>query len=406
MCPGRVRSAQDPTRRKVLDWGRRAGLGLAWPGAAWPLVSAAQPAPAASAASTQVAWPLWRNLVERFMQADGRVIDHSSTERHSTSQGQSSAMFLALVADDRPVFDLVWQWSQNNLAPEGLDHRLPAWRWGRRADGGWGILDQSSAADADLWMAYILLEAQRLWRDSSFGRQASLMLERIAQEEVVRLPHWGAMLLPGSAGYALGQGAWRVNPSYTPLPLLARLAEVQPKGPWGEIANNTLRMVEALCPHGYVPDWGVYQPRLGFMADTQLGDVGSYDAIRVYLWAGWMAPGDRSRTRLLRSLGGMARSLRQQGSVPERVRTQSGEGRGRAPAGFYAALLPYLQALDEPVLLARAQAMLADNKTGSARDGMERPWSYHDHVLALLGLGFVEGRYRFSAQGQLIRRPA
>lgn len=337
------------------------------------------------------------------MQGDGRVIDHSTVERHSTSEGQAYAMFFALVADDRPTFDLLWQWTLNNLAPEGLERRLPAWRWGRKRDGGWGILDRNSAAAADLWFAYSLLEAQRLWGDMALGRQGRIMLERIAHDEVVRLPRLGAMLLPGAAGFGLGQGRWRFNPSYSPMPVLSRLDEVQPDGPWAEIAANTVRLIEALSPHGFVPDWAVHLSAGGFAADAQLGDVGSYDAIRVYLWAGLMPQGDRLRSRLLLSLGGMARSLRQSGTVPERVQTQSGKMSGSAPPGFHAALLPYLGALDEPVLQGRL-AVLLDPRKGVLRDSKEHPWGYYDQLLALFGQGHFEGRFRFSPQGRLIRR--
>jgi endo-1,4-beta-D-glucanase Y len=194
-----------------------------------------------------------------------------------------------------------------------------------------------------------------------------------------------------------------LNPSYSVFPVLARFAEAQPGGPWSDMAANALRLVEAQCPQGFVPDWAVYHALGGLQADPQLGSTGSYDAIRVYLWAGMLDPGHRARGRLLHSLGGMARSLRRSGSVPERVQTLSGKVSGAAPAGFYAALLPYLGALDEPVLQGRVTALLDPHK-GPLRDGAERPWGYYDHVLALFGLGHFEGRFRFSSEGRLIRR--
>ena len=53
-------------------------------------------------------------------------------------------------------------------------------------------------------MAYTLLEAGRLWKsnaDTSLGRA---MLALIAKNEVVNLPGFGPMLVPGPAGFQHG----------------------------------------------------------------------------------------------------------------------------------------------------------------------------------------------------------
>ena len=45
-------------------------------------------------------WTLWESYAERFINGDGRVIDFDAKDR-TTSEGQSYAMFFALVANDR-----------------------------------------------------------------------------------------------------------------------------------------------------------------------------------------------------------------------------------------------------------------------------------------------------------------
>ena len=86
-------------------------------------------------------WPEWNDFVGRFVQADGRVID-LTFERKSTSEGQSYALFFALVANQRAQFDTLLKWTSDNLAAGQLGDKLPAWLWGLRDDGSWGVKDR------------------------------------------------------------------------------------------------------------------------------------------------------------------------------------------------------------------------------------------------------------------------
>src|SRR5690606_7564137 len=107
---------------------------------------------------------------------------------------------------------------------------------------------------------------------------------------------------------------------------------------------------------GYAADWVAYRgtsPHSGrFIADPIYGDAGSYDAIRVYLWAGMTPKGDAAAAPLLAALGGMAVSVAATDAPPEKVRTGSGATSGKAPFGFSAALVPYF--------IARGQTQLAE----------------------------------------------
>src|SRR5512140_2824396 len=132
-------------------------LAAAGPGGAIAVVS-----PASGCAA--VSWPTWTRYVQAFVADDGRVIDHGDHDR-TTSEGQAYALFFALVANDRPLFERLLRWTGDNLADGRLAERLPAWSWGQRRDGSWGALDANSASDADLWTAYALLEGGRLWSE-------------------------------------------------------------------------------------------------------------------------------------------------------------------------------------------------------------------------------------------------
>ena len=190
---------------------------------------------AQDACSAAAAWPLWEQFTQRFMQDDGRVIDYTTAQQHSTSEGQSYAMFFALVARDRARFDKLWAWSITNLAGGDIGARLPAWQWGRKADGSWGVVDANPASDANLWFAYALAEAGRVWHEPRYTAQARTLLTQVAIEEVADLPGLGPTLLPASKGFALrgpDRRTWRLNPSYLPVPLLRAFEKIDPQGPW------------------------------------------------------------------------------------------------------------------------------------------------------------------------------
>lgn len=356
----------------------------------------------------EAGWPLWQAFARQHIQPDGRVIDHTTPRQHSTSEGQSYAMVFALVAHDRARFDLLWRWTVANLSGGQVGTQLPAWQWGRRDDGSWGVVDANSASDADLWFVYALAEAGRLWQAPQYTQDAMALLSLIAAEEVVDLPGLGAMLLPGRSGFATAPQQWRINPSYMPLPVLRRLAQLQPTGPWAAIARNTVRMLAQTTPQGFAPDWLLYRatapasdsaaPSGAFLVDSEAGDLGGYEAIRVYLWAGMTAPGDKLAAPLLKSLAGMSKVLSASGLPPEKVRTHDASTSGVAPVGFSAALLPFLRATGQSALL-RAQRARVQAGLG-AQAPLPAP-TYYDYVLCLFGTGWDEQRYQFLPSGRL-----
>ena len=200
-------------------------------------------------------WKLWSTYSARFIDAQGRVFDPRG-DQNTTSEGQAYAMFFSLVANDRASFDRVLGWTQTNLAGGSLEIRLPGWLWGKSPDGPWKTLDANSASDADVWMAYSLIEAGRLWGNPAYTNLGLKMAVLIARSEVVNLPGFGQMLVPGSTGFQHGTN-WMLNPSYLPVFLFERLASADPNGPWGEIAAGIPRLLAQSARHGYAMDWEI-----------------------------------------------------------------------------------------------------------------------------------------------------
>lgn len=338
-------------------------------------------------------WPAWEQYQRDYISAEGRVIDPSTPSQITTSEGQSYGLFFALVANDRVMFEKLLQWTENNLASGDLSAHLPAWQWGKKIpqvdDSPWGILDANSASDADVWIGYNLLEAGRLWQSRRFLTLGTLLLQRIAHEEVADIPGLGVMLLPGKVGFVHGD-RWRLNPSYQPPQLLARFSTLN--GPWKAMQAVNLRLLKESAPHGFSPDWVVWNKQQGWQADETKPNIGSYDAIRVYLWAAMLAPESEERAALVAHFQPMEDLTAQSGTPPEQVNTATGKAQGTGSVGFSAALLPLLA----------ANPAARDIQRQRLRDAPPDNNAYFSASLTLFGQGWDEQRYRFNQQGELL----
>lgn len=347
-------------------------------------------------------WPFFEGYVRTFVQADGRVIDRDAGAR-TTSEAESYALFFSLVEGNRGRFETILRWIENNLSDGDLTHHGPAWLWGRRVDGSWGVLDPHTASDADCWLAYDLLEAGRIWHRKDFRLKGIVLLKRIALRNVVWLPGRRAVLLPGPSGFVGKDGTMRLNPSYAPPFLMRRFAHLDPDGPWESIRKTRRAHLPKIAPRGFVPDWYLVRPDGTVAWDPATGPVGSYDAIRVYLWAGiGRLPPGCGRKASLKDYRGMVNYLRTHRIPPVVVNTFLGTGSGRGSAGFSAALLPYLREWGSPGMV-RIQRSRIDSALRKGLLGF--PPRYYDQNLALFGLGFEEGRFAFSRSGKLLTGP-
>lgn len=350
--------------------------------------------PVSAAVPVVCGWPAWDEFKAHFLSEDGRVIDASTPRRHTVSEGQAYALFFALVADDRASFERILTWTENNLAQGDFTAHLPAWQWGHRDDGSWGVLDPNPASDADLWISYTLLEAGRLWKERRYAVLAALIARRILAEETAVLPGLGTTLLPAPAGFHPAADRWRLNPSYVPLPLLRRLAGEDLDAGWSALLNSSLQLVTASAPAGYAPDWVQYQAQRGFQPDADTQATGSYNAIRVYLWAGLMDAADPARAAVIEALRPMAHAVALRGDVPERVDTRNGAMQGAGPPGFRAAMVPFLAAAGENA----AANMLAQRLATQPVDAD----AYYGQALSLFAQGRGKGPFRFAADGRLL----
>src|SRR5262245_42653228 len=325
--------------------------------------------------------PLWKSYAEGFLDNQIRVIDRDADDR-TTSEAQAYAMFFALVADDRPRFDGLLVWTEMNLAAGDLSANLPAWLWGRDHDGRWGVLDANSASDADVWMAYTLLEAGTAWNEPRYSSIGRALANRIATEEIIEIDGVGTVLLPAPNGFR-HEESYRLNTSYVPVQLFLRLDQLMPEGPWKGVAEYAPTLVTASAPHGFATDWIDFSPNEA----PKPSQFGGLAAIRVYLWAGMLDPATPGRDVILSALPGMAAWLRTNSIPPEKISTDGKVIKAGGPVGFSAALLPYLTAAaDNKLEHAQYERLRAafDKDTGF----FGKPARYYDQNLTLFALGW------------------
>ena len=385
------------SRRLLVAAVAAASVGCA-PGAMPDLTRSADATGGETATRLKTAdWVAFDRFTRRFITKEGRVVDVTFGGK-TTSEGQSYGLFFALVAGDKPLFERIRRWTAAELADGKLGERLPGWLWAQRDDGSWGLKDANPASDADLWIAYTLLEAGRLWREPAYTTQGMALLATIAQTEVVELEGERALLLPAPYGFDLGNGRYRFNPSYLPGFLFLSLADADPAGPWERVWSTYLELAPQLFPAGLAPDLSIVDRRGRVFRDKERGSVGSYDAIRVYLWAGMSPPGARS---VLPLLPGLIPLIAEHGDPPEKWDAATGRATATeySPSGFQGASLPYLSALGATELL-EVQQRRVQGHALAARMGANT--QYYDEALILFGAGWQEGRYRFDTLGHLV----
>jgi endoglucanase len=341
-------------------------------------------------------WSAWQRFSERFVQDDGRVIDLTFDQK-STSEGQAYGLFFALVANRPAQFDTILKWTSDNLANGELGATLPGWLWGKREGGDWGLKDPNAASDADLWLAYSLLEAGRLWNQPRYTVLGRRILKLVQDHEVVRAGKAGTLLLPGPIGFALSGDRYRINPSYLPGFQLRYFATVDPGGPWADLWESYLQLAPQVFSRGVAPDLFVVGTNGVVTQDTERTPSGSYDAIRVYLWAGMSGKESQPLRDLLHPY---ALLMRTAGSPPENVNPATGAvlKADYLPIGFAGAALPFARALDDTA----AEITLRNRlRLDAAKVALGGSSNYYDQALILFGQGWLDGVYRFDEEGRL-----
>ncbi len=249
---------------------------------------------------TRVLQSTWQGYKADYIQGDGRVIDHQRAAV-STSEGQSYALLRAVWSDDRPTFTTVWTWTHHNL--QVRSDQLFGYLWGRRGNGYWSILDQSSATDADEDIALALVFAARRWDDNAYLQAARAIVRDIWRDEVAYV-RGTPYLTAGSWAPSYSTPGPVLNPSYLAPYAYRIFAQIDPAHPWTLVVDSSYSILAACSAAplgdrksvGLPPNWCALRRATGRVAAiptiTRADDYG-YDAFRApwrvaldYLWNG------------------------------------------------------------------------------------------------------------------------
>ncbi len=289
----------------------------------WVAVAHAQEGPTSSRIEA-----LWGQYKTAFIQQDGRVIDWQQKGiSHSESQGYG--LLLAVLCDDRKMFDTVWRWTDNNLQAR-KDYLLP-WAWGKRHNGQWGIIDYNNATDGDVLVAFALIRAAARWDVPDYRRQG-LKLVGAIRSHLATTYLGRTYLLPSYYGFQR-DGELVLNPSYQVFAAYRQFAQVDDSEFWNRICRDSLFLsgAAAFGKMKLPADWVVLN-RKGIAPWKERAPLFGYEAIRVILYLSW-----EKKPVFPEGLKGLFALYRQKGHLPATVDlVKDKTSPEEASAGFYA----------------------------------------------------------------------
>ena len=287
--------------------------------AAAGMATRAQAAGAGAAdAGCSASWPRW-DAFARF-HLGRRPRDRRRLGRFTHGIGGAGVWTFLRAGRERPHVRHDPAWTENNLAQGDLSAHLPAWR-GRAPDGAWRVLDANAASDADLWIAYALVEAGRLWHERSYTARA-LLAKRVLDVETATVPGLGLTLLPGPTGFARRRPVAREPELFAAAgdPCARRARPTTSAGPRSSPAPG------ACCstPHRKAsPDWALYRAGTGFSPiATRMRRARTTRSACIR--AGMLDRADPLAAPMLARFAPFADHIAAHGAPPEKVDTTTG----------------------------------------------------------------------------------
>lgn len=215
---------------------------------------------------------------QNFMSKDGRIIDYDKNNI-TTSEGQSYIMLRSLAVNDKKTFDLSYQWAKNNLQRQD---KLFSWLWGKNPQGKYTVLDENSASDADVDIAFALILAYEKWNKNEYLQDAKNIINSIWNKETRRIGSY-LLLAPGAKQNI--EKKIEINPSYFAPYEFRFFQKYDDLHDWNCIIDSSyyyLYQVMAKTQTNLPPNWFLIQDGQIVLENSERSDF-SYDAIRVFL---------------------------------------------------------------------------------------------------------------------------
>jgi endoglucanase len=239
----------------------------------------------------------WQVYLRTSVRRSGRVVD-ARGGGHTTSEGQAYALLRAVWADDPDAFDRIYTWTFRRLQ-RGTPARAPAWKYGR-ARVLPRILDDASATDADLLMAWALQLAGERWERPDYLDRARALARTIWQDNVIVVGD-RHVLLPGS--WARDQPLVQLNPSYFVPFAMRDLRRLDPDLDWNRVIDDGYAVLADAAAEGQLlPDWLYLDPNTGMRVPSPQPEHNrhGFEAMRIpWMLAAEIAWYDEPRARTL-----------------------------------------------------------------------------------------------------------
>lgn len=224
----------------------------------------------------------WAQYKQRFLLADGRIVD-TGNNNVSHTEGQGFAMLLAVYNDDRPAFDNLWQWTRNTLYRQDIG--LFSWRYepGKAVP----IADKNNATDGDILIAWALLKAGKRWNVPAYLASSAQIQQALLKHTVIDYGGYRVML-PSANGFRQN-GSVIVNPSYFVFPAWHAFYQESHLPAWKKLIDDSMTMVSRMrFGKQHLPsDWVTLQANGQMAPASDWAPRFGFDAVRVPLYLYW-----------------------------------------------------------------------------------------------------------------------
>lgn len=241
----------------------------------------------------------WQAYKERFVAADGRVIDDGNGGI-SHSEGQGYGLLLSTLAGQQADFDLIWSFTRTEMMLR--DDGLAVWQW--KPDAEPHVTDINNASDGDLLIAYALALGGALWSREDLTKAAGSIARELGSHAVIQR-QGRDLLLPAVEGFGKQDRSDGpvVNLSYWVFEAFPHLVQIAPDTDWQRVSDDGVALVaeNRMGPRKLPPDWLSLdtkpRPAKGFPAEF------GYNALRIPLYL--MRAGNRDADLLESMRAGM-----------------------------------------------------------------------------------------------------
>ncbi len=213
-----------------------------------------------------------------FMTKDGRILD-PQRNNITTSEGQSYLILRSLILKDKETFDLAYKWTKNNLQ---RPDKLFAWLWGKNSAGEYKILDENTASDSDVDIAFALIVAYEMWDNYYYLQEAMPIINAIWQKETKKIGDY-LVLMPG-VKQTLDNTKIEINPSYFSPFAFRFFQKYDSLHDWNYLIDSSyfyLTEVTKKTQTHLPPNWFLIKNGEIELENSEKSDF-SYDAIRVF----------------------------------------------------------------------------------------------------------------------------